>query len=291
MKPTYILSSAILLFFFCYVPTMLLATTSVQKKAKTRLKVYYEKSANNDKKISIVLFKGSGKKMVKIQNAEVFLTTYNLDEEQEITSLYTNANGEAVLIIEANYLFPKDKDGNSVIKARYYGNDSLKAAKKQIKFRDLNISITFDIDDSVKIITVSAFEMDSIGNPVPIEDVELNIGVERLFSTLFLSEVETNTKGIGTFEFPDDIPGDSTGNITVLIKVDDDDDYGTVIKTANTNWGTIVDYSVIADGRSLFGDEAPLWMIISVFAILAGAWYHFVLATYKVLKIKKISNI
>ncbi len=290
MKPTYILSAPLLfLFFFCYVPTKTMAATNIQKKTKTRLKVYYEKLPNSNKKISIILFKGSGKKMAGIKNAEIFLTTYNLEEEQVLTSLYTDANGEATLIIEANYLFPKDEHGYSIIKAMYHGADSLKAAKKQIKFMDLNIDISFDIVDSIKLITVSTFEIDSIGSKVPISGVELNIGVERLFSTLYLSKIKTK-KGIGIMEFPNDIAGDSLGAINIIVKIDDDDDYGTITKSAKNNWGTIVDYSIAPNGRTLFGDEAPLWMIISVFVVLAGAWYHFILAIYKVLKIKKIEQ-
>ena len=36
-----------------------------QKKTRTRLKVYYEKLSNNDKKISMELIQGSGKKMLR----------------------------------------------------------------------------------------------------------------------------------------------------------------------------------------------------------------------------------
>ena len=87
-------------------------------------------------------------------------------------------------------------------------------------------------------------------------------------------------------EFPNDIPGDSVGIINVIVMVDEHDDYGTITKSSTINWGIMVDYSIRSDGRTLFGDEAPLWMIISVFVILAGAWYHFILATSKVIKIK-----
>ncbi len=289
MKPKYILTTALLfLFFFYYLPAKTTAAANIQKKTKTRLKVYYEKLANSDKKISIILFQGTGKKMKGIENAELVLTTFDLDNERQLTTIYTDANGNAMLIIEAKYLFPKDERGYSVVKVMYSGNDSLKAAQKKVKFMDLNVDVSFEIVDSIKLITVSTFEIDSIGNPKPIEGVKLNIGVERLFSTLYLSKIETNKKGIGTMEFPEDIAGDSIGTINVIVKIDDNDDYGTITKAKKINWGTIVDYSNVSENRSLFGDEAPLWMIISVFVVLAGAWYHFILAIYKVLKIKKI---
>lgn len=266
------------------------AEISVQKKTRTRLKLYYEKLPNNDKKIAIILTQGSGKKTTGVNNAEVLLITFDGENQIEITSLETDANGEIFLIVESNYRFPKDENGYSIIQANYSGNDSLKSSKKEIEFMDLNIDVTFDIIDSVKYISVSAFEIDSLGNRIPIEGIDLNIGVTRLYSTLFLEEVETDEDGIGSMEFPDDIPGDSIGNINVIVKVDEHDDYGTITKSAKIDWGTIVDYSIISNGRSLFGDEAPMWMIISVFIVLFGAWYHFILATVKVIKIKKLGK-
>lgn len=278
------------LFIFCCALAATNGEAIAQKKSKTRLKVYYEKLPSDDKKISIILTQGSGKKIVGVQNAEIFLTTYNQNVEVELTSFRTDDNGEAVLIIEANYIFPKDEKGYWTIKTMYNGNDTLRAAKKIIKFSDLNIDSSFDIIDSVKVLTVSTFEIDTIGNRKLIGGIEVNIGVERLYSTLYLQEIETNEEGIGKMEFPNDIPGDSIGAINVIIKIDDDDNYGTITKSEKVNWGTTVDYSDLLIGRSLFGDEAPLWMIISVAVILIGAWYHFMLAIFKVFRIKKMAQ-
>ncbi len=287
MKTNYFLNTVILsLFLICYGVT----DTNAQKKTRTRLKVYYEKLTNNDKKISFILNQGSGKKIAGIQEAVIYLTTYDLENEIELTSVNTDSNGEAIFLIEANYPFPKDVDGYSVISARYTGNDSLKAAKKLIKFLDLNITISFEIIDSVKLLTVSTFGIDSLGSNKPVEDIELNIGVERLHSTLYLEKIKTNEKGIASMEFPGDIPGDSIGIINVIVRLNEHDDYGTIVKSARTNWGTIVDYSNTSYGRSLFSDEAPLWMIISVFIILSGAWYHFILAIFKVIKIRDVEQ-
>jgi len=261
-----------------------------QKKSKTRLKVYYEKLPNSDKQISISLIQGSGKKMSGVQNSEVLLTTLDHNDKIKLATLRTDSKGEAVLIIEANYIFPKDDLGYWAIDASYNGNDSLKAAKKSIKFLDMQIDSSFDVVDSVRILTVSTFEVDSIGDKKFIGGIDVKVGVERLYSTLYIDKIETNEEGIGKMEFPNDIPGDSIGAINVILKVDEDDDYGTITKSEKINWGTTVDYSDLLIGRSLFGDEAPLWMIISVAVILIGAWYHFILAIYKVVKMKKLTQ-
>jgi hypothetical protein len=262
----------------------------LQKRGRTRMKVYYEKQSNNDRKISLILLQGSGKNMVGVPKAKIRLTTFNLANELELTILTTDENGEATLVIEAGYTLPKDDDGYTVIKAVYSGNEALKGVKKQIKFMDLNIGVAFDIIDSVKQITISTIKLDSLGNKIPVAGIELKVGVERLYSILYLDKIETNTKGLATMEFPNDIPGDSIGNLNLIIRVEEDDDYGTISKSAKIQWGTIVDYSITTSGRCLYGDQAPLWMIIAVSIILTGAWFHFILAISKVVKMRNIAQ-
>lgn len=287
MKTNSLLNSVTLI--VCLICSLATVTNVVaQKKGSTRLKMYYEKLANNDKKISIILNKGKGLDITGVENAEIILQTIDKEDKLKLTSLKTNSNGETALIIEANYVFPIDEEGFSIIEAKYNGNDSLKSAKKQIKFIDLSLEVSLDVVDSVKQVTVYAFEKDSIGTLKPIEGIKLSIGVKRLFSTLYLNQIETNSKGIGTMEFPNDIAGDSIGNITLIIKINDHNDYGTITKSVIKKWGTIIDYNTTTSERSLFGDEAPMWMIISVIIILSGAWYHFIIAIFKVLKIKKL---
>ncbi|MFY0653160.1 MAG: hypothetical protein JXQ96_14055 [Cyclobacteriaceae bacterium] len=267
-----------------------LPTASGQKKGRTRMKAYYEKLPNADKKISLFLTQGSGKSIKGVADAEIELITYNLDEEVKLAQLTTDTLGAATLFVNSNFQFPKNEDGYHSIKATYSGNDSLRSSKRSVEFLDLNIDISFEVVDSVKEVTVSTYQIDSTGNKIPIEAVDVNIGVERLYSALFLDEVETEEDGVGIFEFPNDIPGDSIGNLNVLARIDDHDDFGTVTQVSNVKWGTKVDYSIKSNGRSLFGDEAPLWMIISVFIILAGAWFNFMLAIYKILKLRNIGQ-
>ena len=270
---------------------IVMATPSFGQKAQsTRLKAYYEKLPNGDKKISLILTKGKGKSTTGVRNADIQLSVFDLDNEIDLAVLATDTVGEAILFITSKFPFPKNEAGYHTLKAMYNGNDSLKSAKKTIEFLDINISINFEIVDSVKQLTLSAYEIDSSGNKIAVGEVDLDIGVERLYSTLFLDEVETDKYGLGIFEFPNDIPGDSIGTITVIAKINDHADYGTVTQAKKVQWGKKVDYTLNNNSRSLFGEEAPLWMIISVFVVLFGAWFNFMLAVYKVFKMKKLSS-
>jgi hypothetical protein len=159
-----------------------------------------------------------------------------------------------------------------------------------MEIKDVFLELGFDIEDSVKILTVQAQELNGEGELIPVEGLDINIGVQRLYSVLPVDAVETDEEGIGILEFPDDVPGDSAGMITVVARIEEHDHFGTVTKTGSVNWGLPVSYELKKLPRQLFTDEAPLWMIIAVFIVLVGAWYHFFLSVFKLRKIKTLAK-
>lgn len=288
MKTTYITSTIVLfLVIFFGVISKVNASENSQKKERSRMRIYYEKLPDNSKKLSIILTKGKGKSMAGIEDAEVILSTLRGEEEVPLATLFTDANGEVDLYIQADYVFPTDDDGYTAIIGVYNGNDSLKASDKDIKIKDLKMDVSFDIVDSLKLVMVSVYELDSVGDKKPIEGIDVKIGVDRLHSTLYLEEIESDDNGFVEMEFPNDIPGDGNGDITIVVNVEEHKYYGTITKTIESDWGLIVDYSEASNGRSLFGEEAPLWMTISIFVILLGAWFHFIFAGFQVYKMAK----
>jgi hypothetical protein len=260
-----------------------------QKKERTRLKAYYEQLPNSDKKISIILTQGRGKDIQGVQDALISLSTAAGDSTYEITTVSTDALGESLLRIENGYLFPINEEGYSVIELKYSGNDSLRGSSRKIEFQDLKLDLKLEMIDSVKTVNLAATMSDADGKIAPVEDLKVKIGVKRLLSNLYLEEVQTDEEGIASFEFPNDIPGDSIGMINVVARIEDHSDFGTVSKIERIDWGTPVNYSSSSSGRSLYGDSAPIWMITSVAIILGGAWLHFLWALITVFRIKKLA--
>lgn len=276
--------------FALLISLLIISPAVAQKKDRTRVRAYYEKLATNNKEIKVILTTGSGKNMKGVANTDIIITSLGGEEEKELAIIQTDTAGVAYLQIQDGYQFDLDEDGYAVLNAEFGGNDSLRSSKRKIEFFDLDLGITFEEVDSIRIVKVTAMH-DSLGVKSAVEEISVQIGVQRMHSVLFLETVETDEDGVGEYEFPADIPGDDTGNLKFVIKVFEDDDYGTVTTKAENKWGTIVDYSLASTDRSLFGNEAPMWMIISVFVVLAGAWFHFILAIFKVLKIRKLASI
>ena len=261
------------------------------KKERTRMKLYYAKLPDGTKKITIGITAGSGKNMHGVGNAEVVLNSMANDSIIELARLTTDTLGTIELFVEADYEFPSNEDGKTYLEAIYEGSDAYRNASSDLEFADLDFNFSFEVEDSVKYLTVTATGRDPEGNTVPVEGLDISIGVKRLYSILPIERIETDEDGEAVLEFPDDIPGDSIGMITVRARIEDDDDYGTVEQIGSAQWGVPVSYQLERLPRQLFTDEAPLWMITCVFIILVGAWYHFILSIYKLSRIKKASDL
>lgn len=259
-----------------------------QSRESTRLRSYFFIHPNGDRQISVLLTAGRGRNMQNVANAPISFEIDLGDSTQFITEVLTNADGSADLYVESGYTLPMDEEGLTTFLASFAGNDTLSEASTDLEIKDVFLELKFELKDSVKILSVLATEYNGVGESVPVEGLDVNIGVQRLYSILPVDIIETDDGGVATLEFPDGIPGDSVGAITILARVMEHDNYGTVTKKGSINWGLPVSYDLKKLPRQLFTDEAPLWMIIAVFIVLVGAWYHFFLSIFKLSKIKKI---
>lgn len=257
------------------------------KQERVRMKLYYAKNDAGDRVISIGLTSGSGKNMHGVKNAEVLLTSVLNDSTINLALIETDTVGEVQLYLAQDFILPMDEDGKTIIEASYDGNEKYRPASSDIEISDIDLEFSFEVEDSVRYLNIIANRIDQEGTKIPIEELDISIGVQRLYSILPLDDVETDENGIGVLEIPDDLPGDAEGNLTFVANIEDHDDFGTVTKSASNTWGLPVSYELEPLPRQLFSDEAPLWMIASVFIILLGAWYHFFLSISKLIKLKK----
>ncbi|MFC2123562.1 hypothetical protein ACFLU5_02025 [Bacteroidota bacterium] len=276
-----------LLLFGC----ILIASINViaQDKERTRIRLEYYKLSTGEKNVVVTLTAGRGRSAQRVPDADIMLTASANDSTAELVTLKTDSEGIMSINIVSDFKFPVDEEGYTVFEASFDGNDTLRSSDNDLEVKDIELAFSFDIKDSIKMASVFAYEIKD-GEKTPVEEVEILVGVQRLYSVLPIDEVETDEDGVGVIEFPDDLPGDSEGMITIVAKIDEHDEYATVEKTADVAWGVPVSYEVNHLSRQLWTDEAPLWMIFSVFIILAGAWYHFFLSISKVMKIKKAAK-
>ena len=165
---------------------------------------------------------------------------------------------------------------NSII----YGQDSME---------DATISISFSEENENKVIITKAVDQSGL----PIEDLELYFYVKRTFSLLPIGDPfnATDENGIVEVEFPNDLPGDTEGDLIIVVKIFESDLYNDLSLEMTKNWGlsTILDDPNI-EKRSLWAAaaNAPISLVITVSSMIIAVWY---IICYIIFKLYKISRI
>lgn len=273
-------------FVMFLISNMAVAQENETKPKKVRLKLEYIKLPNGTKVLNAKMYWKDGKEFNAVVDQDVMFVAVGDSVELKLATIKSNKEGFAKLYIEKDFKFPINEEGFTSFTAKMNKSTQFKRAKKTINIKDAELDFTLNEIDSVKIIELNVSSFGTDGEIVPVNRAEVNVYVKRLHSLYEIKKGATNENGFFSAVFPEDMPGDSTGNVTIIVKVLDSDDYGTIEKVQNIKWGTIVSYAEEEHVRTLWTGEAPVWMIIAVCVILLGAWFNFALAIYKVSKIK-----
>lgn len=160
-------------------------------------------------------------------------------------------------------------------KALFEGYDTLLSSNTEITIQDSNLEVMFEIVDSVKTIEVQFSGWDEEGNEVMLEDGEIYFYVPRLFGLLPVGDVYTDEDGYDMMEFPDDIPGDEGGIVTIIAKIEDSDEWGNIESSYELQWGLATDLSTEETPRSLTGSRPPIWMLVTFIILMISVWFHY----------------
>ena len=163
----------------------------------------------------------------------------------------------------------------------------------QEEMQDAIVSVSFSEDNDAK--TIKAIATDQAG--LPIEELDLYFYVKRTFSLLPIGDVfnTTDENGEVIVEFPDDLPGDTEGNVIIIVKILESDLYNDLSIETVKNWGiqTFIDES--HEKRSLWAAaaNAPLTLVFLVSGMILVIWFiiwYIIFVLYKISKIKPIQS-
>jgi hypothetical protein len=184
---------------------------------------------------------------------------------------------------------PKNREGYWSFSTEYLGNDTIEGGTYDLSIRDVNLTMTLEEVDSIKTISLSAIA-DINGSKTPVSGEMVMVYVPRMFSLLPVGEAYLDDNGDASLEFPSDLPGDKEGNVTIIARIEDHPDFGTVERRTTTSWGVpFVDLTPIAH-RALWTKTPPWWMIITLSVLLIGVWGHYFYAIISLFLIKRESK-
>ena len=252
--------------------------TTLKKADNTRdLKVEFTATNKEDKK-----------DVIAVSGAEIEFFNILNDEENSLGKATTDGDGKALLSLPADQKYLVDEDSYFTIVARYEGNDVMDYEESEIMLRDVFLEMEVIEEDDVRTLNVNAYTMDADGEKSDVEEMDIKVGVQGLLSRLVLEE-GTLEAGSYEFEVPEDIHGNSEGDLTFYAYVDDNMEYGSVYQKASVKDNTKI-AGLVHEDHKLWTKAAPLWMYIVLSIMLIGVWANYVYTVVNLTKIKKLSK-
>ncbi len=271
--------------FFLFL--IIIATNTLRaEKSNSMLRFEYFKLNDGTKQLRAKLNSRIGGRLVTIAGAPISFLVQSDTSEILIGSFVTDEKGVATVFISKDYKFFFNDEKYITFFARFNGNDSLNEILKDLAIKEAYLTMFLEEVDSVKTAKIIL-----LTDTIPIEAATINIYVKRMVGMLLVGSGETDTDGTISIEFPSDIPGDSLGNLVVIAKLEESDDYGNIECAVTKPWGTTLYHHTLKHQRSLWSAEAPLWMIWVTCILLIGIWVNFFLAISKVAKIAKSKDL
>lgn len=195
----------------------------------------------------------------------------------------TDAAGNASCTIESSRELFTGEDGSWPFSAIFEGDSLTDATYGELSILDVDIEMILSEEEGERIVTLKATSPAGDG-PVPVTGEEIGVYVPRMFSLLPVSTGMLDENGTFRIKFPDDIPGDSLGHLTVIGRFNDHYLYGNVERREDISWGTEAEIAPPVY-RSLWSTLAPKWMVISLSVMLLGVWGHY---TYVIINLFRI---
>jgi hypothetical protein len=153
---------------------------------------------------------------------------------------------------------------------------------------DAIVSILFLEENDTKIIEAKVTDADG----VPVEEVELYFFVKRTFSLLPIGDGfnSTDENGLVELEFPNDLPGDIEGAVTIIVQIIDNDLYNDLSMKTIKKWGIPTEIIETKENRSLWAAaaNAPISLIISISGMILAIWFIILYIIFNLFKISKI---
>lgn len=280
---------------FCSVVIWLFSASNAISQEKAPVRIYLEHFKSEEKRqLSVRVLAKMDKRYRPASGVSIELFWLEIDELKKLATIITTDDGTV------EYIFsPKQIEfANSFKVNKFFAvvqeNDSLQSKQIDITIRDVDFEVQFMVEDSVKLVQIRVSEKDSMGLSIPQEDVEISLLVERPLSALPVGEDfnTTDEDGKVTLEFPSDLPGDIDGAVTVLVRIVENENYGTVELSQVKTWGIPTYYSDLTTKRSLWASSAnaPIPLIIFITSLIIVVWGMIFYMIYKIHQIKKLGD-
>ncbi len=205
--------------------------------------------------------------------------------EKDLGFVISDREGKALLNVKPGALVT-GPDGKLHFKAVFSGNKSMEAAEEEITIKRAHLEIIPVKEDSILSVKVKLTELGT-GTEMPVPETLLGVFVKRSFNPQKIGEGTTDENGEAMIEIPTNLPGDSKGNITLLVKLDENEVYGNIEAGVTQQLGVPVSDQLREMPRALWSAHPPLWMLITFIVLMTAVWGHYIVIIYELFRLRK----
>ena len=249
---------------------LFIINVNAQDKTKSYLTFNYYKKTDNSKTLTCKLRTKIDGSFYPVVNETLVFSAKGDTSDVILAQAKTNAEGIAMVDL-SKYDIKSDTGGVFYYYVEFEGNDTVKSKSSEIVVKDIELKMSLDVEDSVKTVNISAFFIKD-EEKLPVSEVEVLIYVKRLYSNLPIGSIDLD-EGEGSLEFPNDLPGDSIGNVVVIAKIEDDSDYANVEQKSDIKWGIPVE--LLENNYNSF-EGGLLLRFLFISLIIVGTMYFVV---------------
>jgi mono/diheme cytochrome c family protein len=161
-------------------------------------------------------------------------------------------------------------------------------------FDGRTITLHMKFNEREKKIIVSATELIKENTQIPAEGVDVSVWVKRYFGLMQATDVKTtDPSGNAVFSFPEDIPGNRSGFVDLVARVNDPKGtMRTSPATASLAIGKPTDLPGLTETRAWWSvrSQAPVWVILTYSLTVIIVWGFILYIVYTILQIRKVNG-
>jgi len=265
----------------------------IKKKAILKLSYF-----NLENKIQFINFQGlikSKERLDPISYRPIHIYINDAeDEKNKIGDFVTNDQGRIQTVISPTFAEQWKSTNPNLFIARLDSVDEMGILETEVEITKAKIKLDTIQEDGIKKLLVQVLSLEDT-SWIPAVDVELKIGVQRLASVLPINKEATITtdstgSGIADFEL-DSIPGDQTGMIHLVAKIEDHELFGNLETSLQVPWGTPSHFiNTHFAERSLWarGNKVPIWLAGLAYSIIFSVWGTLIYLVLQFFKIRRL---
>lgn len=268
----------------------LTASVRAQERSALSLNLGY---FNNNDRLQYLVANAKTKVNGKFRAQDSVSVRFFLSDESPghlLGKAITDARGNAVLFIPPSAKDEWDKSPKQSFIAMADSSPAYEAASATLDIIKAKIKLDTGSD---KNIVATVLGKQSAGW-TPVKGVDVILAVKRLGSNLNVTASPTYTtdsSGKVNADFKlQQLPGDDSGNLVLVAKLDANDSYGTITKEKKVPWGIPRQSLNNFDKRTLYARRglSPIWLGFIAYSIAFAVWGVIIYLIFQIRKMRKI---